>query len=324
LLERELPARSRFTEDERLICAACSRAHDLAAAVGDACWRAPGATREVTLLQCLRDARRSYDERLEREQATRGAEDDQRARLRADPVALREHLRQRTRLGRYELLERFGNPNAQAIELLLHADGILAHSERAALRALAGEDPLHPRVGEQPIVDSVSGALTQLAEHYRDVQRARAGELAAAHGEGPALRGALCELGGGGLLQAAAFAELERRAAGDKRASVLQARWREAYTDRREREARRLARQKGLAARLLAVDAFLEQADRLWLRVCPSCREIVYPQPEEQLDEVGLVPAGRACPLCARRDLDSWQPAPTAGGSPTADHAGQA
>jgi hypothetical protein len=177
-------------------------------------------------------------------------EDAHRGRLRADPEALREHLRGRMTLPPYVLGERLGEPRARALELLIGGGGPPRPVERAALEALAGDDPLDPR-GETPTT-AVCDALDAVAEHHRQQQHAHTLQLAGRHGDGPALRHALAQLDDGQLLTAAALQDLERRAASDQRATVLQTQRRIAYAQRRPREARRLARQAGAAAQLAA------------------------------------------------------------------------
>lgn len=305
LLDRELPKRSDSSEDGMLVAAASGRAHDLAAAVHDFCWRDLTGTEGLTLLDCLRLARQPYEQRLTRERTQRRVEDAERLRLRSDPAALRTHLRQRATTPRYLLVDRFDEPTAQALELLLHGDGSPNGPERTALDALAGDDPLQARIGDVPIDETVGPALAALAAHYGHAQQTRVEELTARYGEGPALRGARARLAEKALLSRSALGDLERRAVRDQQAYRRQAEHREAYAGRREGEARRLARMDGLSARLLRVDGFLPKADRLWLRVCPDCREIAYPNTEEQAGD-GDVATGRACLFCGRRDLETW------------------
>jgi len=315
-LDAELTrGRARYFDAEA-VCVACDRVYDLTAAVSAPCWYRTGNEQGLTLVDCLREARRPYDERLAHELARERRDDAHRARLRADPEALREHLRGRLTGPFYLLCERLGEPGARSLDLLLGGNGPLEPAERAALDALAGEDPLDTRIGETPTA-TVGDALDLLAERYRQRQRAQARKLAGRYGDGPALRNALAQLDGGRLLSAAATQELERRAASDRRAAVLQTQRREAYAERRPREARRLARHAGLAARLLSAGAYLEDADRRWLRVCPACQETVYPEPDEQ-DLDGSLTVARSCPFCASSHLEPWPEGlePASGPSP--------
>lgn len=227
----------------------------------------------------------------------------------ADPAALREHLRDRTPAG-YLLEERFGQTGARALELLLHSSEAVGDRERAALTALAGSDPLSARVGDERPSAAVGQALEELAGHYRQAQLDRLDHLAERYGEGPHLRAARSTLGSGELLSSSDAEDLEREAREDQQVRERQRELHDAYLERREREARRLARPQGLSARLLkGTDAFLQQADELWLRVCPACEEIAYPKPEEQPDELGQPKPGRACPYCHDRgQLEPFSP----------------
>jgi len=237
------------------------------------------------------------------------AEHRERERLLADPAALREHLRDRTPAG-YLLEERFGQTGARALELLLHSSEALGDRERAALTALAGSDPLSARVGDERPSAAVGQALEELAGHYRQAQLDRLDDLAERYGEGPHLRAARSTLGSGELLDRSDAEDLERHARHDQRAGERQRELHAGYLQRRAREARRLARQQGLSARLLkGSDAFLDRADELWLRVCPACEEIAYPEPDEQPDAFGQPKPGRACPYCHDRgQLEPFSP----------------
>lgn len=300
LLAAELPEPSRYSPADRMVAVACDRATDLAAAVIERCWRDMAGREGLGLVECLERARRPYDEQYAEQRARERSEQQERERLLGDPQALREHLRDRIGV-RYLLEDRFGQTPARALELLLDSPAAVQECEREALRTLAGRDPLNARVGDAPSA-AVVQALGALVDHYRHAQLEVVGDLAGRYGKGPHLRAARRRLDSGELLAGSHAAELERQAEGDRRARERQRELRDAYLARREREARRLARERGLSTRLLkGSDAFLEQADELWLRACPACEEIAYPDPEEQPDEFGQPKMERSCPYCHNR-----------------------
>lgn len=309
LLATELAEPSRYWQGERMVAAACEKATDLSAAVSERCWRNLDGREALGLVECLELARCPYDRRQAEQQARERAEQRERERLLADPAALRDHLRDRT-AARYLLEERFGQAGARALELLLDGTRPVAKCERTALIALAGPDPLSARVGGEPPSAALEQALARLADHYRQAQLARVDELSKRYGEGPHLRTARSTLASGELLDRSDAEDLERHARHDQRAGERQRELHAGYLQRRAREARRLARQQGLSARLLkGSDAFLDRADELWLRVCPACEEIAYPEPDEQPDAFGQPKPGRACPYCHDRgQLEPWSP----------------
>jgi hypothetical protein len=138
-IEAELTrGRSRYFDAEPSVCVACDRVCHMTAAVNEPCWHLAGDEQGLTLVDCLRAARRPYDERLARERARQRREDAHRARLRADPEALREHLRGRMTLPPYMRGEVLGEPRARALELLIGGGGPPRPVERAALEAPAG------------------------------------------------------------------------------------------------------------------------------------------------------------------------------------------
>ena len=68
----------------------------------------------------------------------------------------------------------------------------------------------------------------------------------------------------------------------DREARTRQEKYRAAYLQRRQEEARELAKAQGLATRLRhGPEYFLPQVDQRLLRVCPRCQEIAYPEAEE-------------------------------------------
>lgn len=228
---------------------------------------------------------------------------------------LHEHLRAQ-RVPRYLLQERYGDAAACAVALLLDGERPPSEAERAVLDALAGDDPLAARLADGAADATVREALAALTVAYRDGQQDRVGGLAGRYGEGPHLRKARERLAAGDLLSVGALADLKSKASTDAEAREHQAAQRDAYQQRRAGEARRLARVRGLSARLRhGVEPFLEEADRLWLRVCSDSEEIAYPDPDEQPDRDGQPRDGRCCPFCKTRALAPWTPAAGGGSS---------
>lgn len=69
-IEAELTrGRSRYFDAEPSVCVACDRVCDMTAAVNEPCWHLASDEQGLTLVDCLRAARRPYDERLARELA---------------------------------------------------------------------------------------------------------------------------------------------------------------------------------------------------------------------------------------------------------------
>lgn len=308
LLAHALPAPSRYAADEWFVGAASAQVTDLPAALTGRGWRDLPGDKNLTLLDCLEEARRGYDERQAARRAQRDADDHERQRLRSNPTAMREHLRAQAMPG-YALEKRFGNTEARALMILLASTHPTSEAERTVLCALAGDDPLAARLLDRPMEEALRGALAALVESYRDAQQHRLDDLAAAHGEGPHLRAGRERLAAGELLSDLALDDLARQAHADADAREHQAQLRTAYEQRRESEARRLARSRGLSTRLLrGTEPFLEEADRLWLRICPNCQEIAYPNRDEQPDPDGQPREGRACAFCGTRALEAWTP----------------
>lgn len=136
-----------------------------------------------------------------------------RERLLGDPQALREHLRDRIG-ARYLLEDGFDQVPARALELLLDSPAAVEDCERAALRALAGSDPLNARVGDAPPSAAVVHALGALVDHYRHAQLERVDDLAGRYGECPRLRAARRRLNSGELFAVSHAEELERQGRG--------------------------------------------------------------------------------------------------------------
>jgi hypothetical protein len=169
-------------------------------------------------------------------------------------------------------------------------------------------DPLALRFAEDEPSAYRRLALDELVAHHRTHQLEDVGRLARRFGEGPALRKARGHLEAGGLLAAADASELARKAADDERSRGEQERLRSDYRARREERARSRAKAQGLVARLRnGPDAFLEQIDCEALRVCRSCGEIAYPDPERASYERERYDAAFHCHFCDSRDLEEWE-----------------
>jgi hypothetical protein len=119
---------------------------------------------------------------------------------------------------------------------------------------------------------------------HRERQLARVAELVRLHGDGPSLRGGARErIERGQLLSDSELEALPGYAERDKRVQVEQVVRRAAYLKLRELEARRLARERGLVARLARDRAgFYPKVDRRWLRLCERCGELAYPSPKQE------------------------------------------
>lgn len=190
-----------------------------------------------------------------------------------------------------------------ALELLLESNEELAESERDALRALAGmlADPLIGRWVEREPDPAEGEALARLADHCRSRQLDEVDRLVRRLGEGPALRRTRHRLESGELLSSRDLDWLAADAERDRKVRAKQERLRAAYVERREREARQLAKAQGLAARLRSRrEDLLAEVDRRLLRVCPSCEEIAHPGAEEERP----FGAARSCPFCGRGGLE--------------------
>lgn len=268
--------------DGELPAYACGLAHEPERTAIEPVWRAAGGGAPLDLIAALREARRPYDEERARFEEARRRERAERERLLSDPAALHEHLR-RARRG---LPSQLDDPERTAIELLLEGHGELAEPERRALSALGGllADPLLGRWAQREPDPAEREALAALVEHHSGRQLESVAELAEQLGEGPALRRARRRLASGELLSAVDLRWLSSDAQRDREARAKQERLRTDYLERREGEARRLAKDQGLAGRLRRRPAdFLAEVDRRLLRSCPRCEEIAYPGAEEGL-----------------------------------------
>lgn len=241
----------------------------------------PADWQAVDLLAALREGRRPYDEELTRREAHRREEEAQRERLRSDPEALRSHLRSWRH--RDWGIERLGGLGAAALRITLERDGALNQIEREALTALGAifADPLRLQLSEGEPSGEGARALDALARHYGAEHLYQLEGLARRFGEGPALGQARRRLDAGELLSAREPSWLAEQAERDSKSRADQERLHAEYLTWREGEARRLAKDQGLAARLRnGPETFFDRIDRRALRLCRSCEEIAYPDAE--------------------------------------------
>jgi hypothetical protein len=274
--------------------------------------------RAVDLLAALREARRPFDEELARTKAERQREEAERERLRSDPEALRSHLRSWRQ--RDWDSERLGRPAAAALAITLERDGTLDGIEREALSALGAmfADPLRVQLAEREPNAEERHAFHSLAEHHRAEQLDRVDDLAKRFGEGPALGRAGQRLYDGKLLGDYELSGLSAEAERDSDSRAEQERLRERYLAWREKEARRLSKAQGIAARLRnGPEAFLDQIDCRALRLCRGCAEIAYPDPEWASRERGVrYDVAARCHYCGGRALAEIEPGTDEGSEP--------
>jgi hypothetical protein len=258
----------------------------------------------VDLLAALREARRPFDEARERRAARRREEDAERERLRTDPDALRDHLRRWRH--RDWGMGRLGEPVATALATTLDSEGELAEPEGRALLALGSlfADPLDLQLAEREPNAEERRALVGLADHCRVEQLDWIGDLAEEFGEGPTLRKARRRLEAGEMFDKPNTSPLRLGAADDERSRGQQGRLRSDYLEWREEEARRLAKAQGIAGHLRnGPETFLVEVDRRSLRLCPSCEEIAYPDPERARYERARSDVAFRCHFCGASAL---------------------
>ncbi|MEX2106526.1 MAG: replication-relaxation family protein [Solirubrobacterales bacterium] len=269
----------------------------------------------VDLLAALREARRPFDEARERRAARRREEDDERELLRTDPEALRDHLRRWRH--RDWGMRRLGEPAATALVLTLDSEDELADPQRRALLALGGifADPLDLQLADRELSAGERRAFDGLIDQCRAEQLDWIGDLAEQFGEGPALRKARRKLEAVELLlDKADVSQLKLGAADDERSRGEQERLHRAYLELREEEAHRLAKAQGIAGRLRnGPETFLAEVDRRSLRLCPSCEEIAYPDPQRARYERARPDVAFSCHFCggstlAKLDEDGSRP----------------
>jgi hypothetical protein len=275
-------------KDSLILTCACDLARCLDRIADGPGWlHDPEKDHAVDLLAVLREARRPFDEERERIVADRREADEERERLLTDPEALREHLRRWWGREADRYLAALGEEVAAALEITLLRDDAADEIEARALLALAATfaDPLHPGPAEEPTARQ-SRAFADLAERHREEQRGRIADLALRHGDGPALRRTRRRVENGDLLPSEEVSRLDVEAADDERSREEQERLASAYLTWREEEARRLAKDRSLIARLgTRPQEFFEEVDRRSLRLCRRCGEIAYPDPERARGE---------------------------------------
>jgi hypothetical protein len=260
------------------------------------------------LLGVLRGARRPYDESREREEAEQREEEAERERLRSDPAALRDHLRSWRH--RDWGMERLGPAAATALEITLERDEELDEAERRALLALGAlfADPLGLRLAEREPTAEERSAFDLLAEHHRARQLVQVEDLAQRFGDGPALRETRGRIQAGELLSPADASWLLQKATDDERHRAEQERLRSDYLSWREERAVRRWRSQRLLTRLHSgPEDFFAEIDRKALRLCRSCEEIAYPDPERARYERGDYDVAFRCHFCGGRDLAEFK-----------------
>ncbi len=269
----------------------------------------------LTLTDCLDTARSPYDRWLAHQESERRAREEQLGRLHSDPCKLREHLRDGEGFHLDSYLKRFGEPGHAALRALIDAEEPPdALDEREALFALAryiGDEQLIEGdwggPGEPP-TPADQTAVDGLVERRRAEQETLLATLGTRYGEGPGIRSIRETLERDGLLPHLDEAELQERAQSDRRARVRQRELRSAYFHRREREARRWARENGLRAWLHGPSPYYRQVDKRWLAFCTDCREIDFPLPDEKIDRWGNAPKReRRCLFCVSQTLATWE-----------------
>lgn len=278
-----LAAADREIDSARMLVACVGLARDLRRCVLAPKWMVGDGEQATDLLGILRAARRPYDEAKEQEEAQRREEEAERDRLRSDPGALAERLRRESRYTWGN--ERLGRAATDALRLSVESDGALSEIERAALKAVGGmlSEPLAARLADREPTPSEREALAALVKHHRASQVERLDLAAERFGEGPKLRRRRRWLEGGDLIGTDSLAGLTDDAEQDRENAVEQERLRKNYLRWREAEATRLSKRHGFIARhRIGHDAFLAQVDRVSLRLCEGCEEIVYPDPKRE------------------------------------------
>jgi DNA-binding Lrp family transcriptional regulator len=306
---RSFLATCRRTVDQRqMLVAASALVRDIGRSLTAREWLA-GEKEGVDLLAVLRGARHPYDEVLKQEEEKRREEDAEREQLRSDPAALREHLRKWRH--RDWGIQRLGADAAKALEVTVERDEELAEIERRALLAL-GEmfaDPLRLQLGEGEPSGERRTVLDELAEHQRARQLEEIEGLAERVGEGPALRKARGRIQGGELLAVADLSGLRLAAEDGGRSLKEQERLRSAYlSDREERAIHRWKSQRLFTRLHSGPEDFLEEIDRRSLRLCHSCEEVAYPDPDRASYERGRRrDVAFRCHFCGSEKLAEWE-----------------
>jgi hypothetical protein len=278
-----LAAADREIDSARMLVACVGLARDLRRCVLAPKWMVGDGEQATDLLGILRAARRPYDEAKEQEEAQRREEEAERDRLRSDPEALAERLRRELRYAWGD--EQLGRAATDALRLSVESEGGLNEVECAALKAVGGmlSEPLAARLADREPTPSEREALAALVKHHRASQVERLDLAAERFGEGPKLRRRRRWLVGGDLIGTGSLAGLTDDAEQDRENAVEQERLRKNYLRWREAEATRLSKRHGFIARhRIGHDAFLAQVDRVSLRLCEGCEEIVYPDPKRE------------------------------------------
>lgn len=172
-------------------------------------------------------------------------------------------------------------------------------------------DPLLGRWADREPDQGEREALAGLAAHYCSLQLKEVARLSERLGGGPSLRRAGRRLAAGEPLSYTKQRWLSTDAQRDHEARARQEERRAAYLERRDAEARRLAKEQGIAGRLRRRPAdFLAEVDRRLLRFCPRCEEIAYPGAEEDLGWTRSGGPARACHFCGEGHLEPYGGAP--------------
>jgi DNA-binding Lrp family transcriptional regulator len=311
---RSFLATCRTVDQGRMLVAVTPLARDIGRSLSAREWLA-GEREGVDLLGILRGARRPYDEVLKQEEEERRERDAERERLRSDHAALCGHLRKWSH--RDWGIQRLGADAAKALEITIERDEDLAAAERRALLAL-GEmlaDPLRLQLAEGEPSAERQFVFDELAEHQRARQLAEIGKLAERFGEGPALRKARGRIQDGELLAVADLSQLRLAAADDGRSIAEQERLRSVYLASRGERALNRWKSQRLFTRLArsGPEDFLEEIDRRSLRICRSCDEVAYPDPDRASYERGRHrDVAFRCHFCGSEKLAEWEPAAAA------------
>jgi hypothetical protein len=305
--------RKELGRDALLLSCVCDLARRLRLCATEPRWRIdPQGGEAVDLLAVLKEARRPYDEQLAREEVERQEQDAERERLCSDPEALRAHLRSWG--GRTPQLDAADGALGVAFKIMLEHNGVSDGVERDALKALAGmlAEPLNARFDDREPTAAERRAFDALVAHYRAAQRERVVTLAGRFGEGPVLRRAVKRLSGDGLLDIGEMGWLLHGAGRDRDSRAEQERLRGDYHAWRDQEARRLAKEQGLLARLRnGSETFFEEIDYRALRRCKSCDEIAYPDPGGA-ESYAKRHVAQRCHYCGAAALSRMGPPPPA------------